>query len=53
MYYFGKFIQAAGLTIILFDYVRTFPELMSRKVLLIGILLFVFGWIINKFLLKQ
>ena len=52
MYFVGKLAQAAGLTIILIDFIRKFPNLMSPKVLGVGVLLFIFGWIINKFLLK-
>jgi len=53
MYYVGKLIQGLGLTIILFDYLRTFPELMSRKILIIGIVMFTAGWVLNRYLLKQ
>ena len=53
MYYVGKLIQGLGLTIILFDYLRTFPELMSRMILVIGVAMFTFGWVLNRFLLKK
>jgi len=49
----GKLIQGLGLSVILFDYVRNFPELMSRKILIVGIVMFILGWIINKYLLKN
>lgn len=52
MYKLAKCAEGTGLAVIAFDYVRNFPELMSRKVLLIGILIFVFGWMIERFLLK-
>lgn len=53
MFYAGKLIQAAGLAIILFDFIRSFPELMSRTVLCAGIGIFTAGWLINRFLIKQ
>lgn len=52
MYYIAKIAQAAGLGVILIDYLRHFPELMNRRVLAAGIMLFVFGWVIQKFFLK-
>ena len=53
MYYLGKIFQAAGLGIITFNFFRSFPQVMSRQVLMIGILLFAAGWIIQKYLLKS
>ncbi len=53
MYYLAKIVQASGLTVVVIGYLVSFPNLMSRKALLIGIVLFAFGWIIEKFLLKK
>lgn len=53
MYYLGKIIQATGLTIILIDYIRFFPQLMSRIVLCVGIGVFTLGWLINRFFMKN
>ena len=53
MYYLAKFAQASGLTVISIGYVLSFPHLMSRRLLSLGIMLFVFGWIIERFLLKH
>jgi len=53
MYYLGKILQATGLTIILIDFLRKFPQLMSRTVLCVGIGIFTFGWIINRFFIKN
>lgn len=53
MYYLAKLAQASGLTVILVGYALSFPDLMSRKVLLLGIILFAFGWIIDRFLLRN
>ena len=52
MYYIAKFAQAAGLTIILIEFVRNFPNLMNYRILGVGITVFLFGWIITRFLLK-
>ena len=53
MYYLAKLAQAAGLTIILIGFLRKFPHLMNPRILLVGIALFLFGWIIDQFLLKK
>lgn len=53
MYYLAKAAQLAGMLIIAVDFVLKFPGLMSRQVLGAGILLFAFGWIIQKYLLKS
>jgi len=52
MYYLAKVFQAAGLAIITIDFMRHFPQVMNRKILTLGILLFGMGWVIQKFLLK-
>jgi len=52
MYIIAKIAQAAGLTLILIDYLRHFPELMDRRILAIGILLFLAGWMVQRFMLK-
>ena len=53
MYYVCKTLQAGGLTIIFIGFLRSFPEVMDRKVLTMAILIFVFGWAIERFLLKR
>ena len=53
MYYIGKLAQAAGLTIILIGFIQRFPNLMDYKTLLLGVAIFLFGWIINKFFLQK
>lgn len=53
MYYLGKIFQAAGMVIIGYDFFRNFPALMSQKVLAAGMILFVSGWIINHYLLRN
>lgn len=53
MFYLSKIAQAAGLAVILWGFATSFPNVMSRQALAIGILLFVFGWIVQNFLLKK
>ena len=52
MYHIAKIAQAAGLTIIGVDFIRSFPAVMNRKILSTGIILFLFGWIIERYMLK-
>jgi len=52
MYYIAKFIQAAGLTLILVSFLNNFPKLMDYKILILGIIVFIFGWIVQRFMLK-
>ncbi|MBI4436162.1 MAG: hypothetical protein HY590_01960 [Candidatus Omnitrophica bacterium] len=49
MYYIVKFIQAAGLSIILIGFLQKFPALMSPKVFLLGVGIFMLGWLINRY----
>lgn len=53
MFYFAKVLQALGLTVILIEFSRNFPELMSYQVFLFGIAVFATGWIINRFITKK
>ena len=53
MYYVAKMLQAAALSIILIDFLRNFPELMSRTVLIVCIALFTCGWIINRYFVRK
>lgn len=52
-YYLAKILQAAGLTIVLVAFIARFPELMSHNTLMVGLLIFAMGWIMQKFLIKQ
>lgn len=53
MYYVGKLFQGLGLGLILVDYLRHFPDLMSRQVFWVGTGIFAFGWVLNRYLLKK
>lgn len=53
MYCIAKIAQASGLTILLIGFLKDFPRLMSPKVFGIGALIFVFGWIVQRFMLRR
>lgn len=53
MFYLAKIIQSCGLLLVLIDFIRKFPNLMSPRILVLGILIFFTGWIIERFLLKR
>jgi hypothetical protein len=53
MYYLAKLLQATALTIILIDFLRYFPNVMSRQVLGICIGLFAAGWLIERILQRR
>ncbi len=53
MYYLAKIAQAAGLTIIIVNFITYFPKLLNFKIFLTGGILFLFGWIVQRFLLKS
>jgi hypothetical protein len=52
MFYVSKGFQAAGLVIILAGFFMKFPSLMSPKIFGVGILFFIIGWTIERYLLK-
>jgi len=52
MYYIAKLAQAAGLTVLLVAFIKNFPDLMSYRILGVGVGLFLVGWIVNRYLLK-
>lgn len=52
MYYLAKIAQAAGLATVGMGFITAFPGIISGKIFGIGTLIFVFGWIVEAFLLK-
>lgn len=48
MLFMAKLAQATGMTVVMFDFVRKFPDLMSPKILGIGVLIFGIGWLMQK-----
>lgn len=53
MYYIAKIAQATGLTVILIGFLKDFPRLMNPRIFGVGALIFVFGWIIQHFILRR
>lgn len=53
MFYVAKILEAAGLGIILLGFLTAFPNLMNRQLLGVAIVLFICGWLIEKYLLKN
>jgi len=53
MYYVAKIIQAGGLTLILIGFLLKFPKLMNPRLFIVGLIIFLAGWISEKFLLKK
>lgn len=49
MGFIGKFAQAAGLAVILIGFLQRFPALMNPKLFLLGLGVFMLGWLINRF----
>ena len=49
MYYISKGLQLIGLLIIGIGFISKFPKLMDYKLLGIGIIFFIMGWIVQKF----
>ena len=49
MYYISKGLQFIGLLIIGIGFILQFPELMDYKLLGIGSLFSIMGWIVHKF----
>ena len=48
MYVIAKFAQAAGLAIILIGFIQKFPKVMNPKIFLLGLGLFMAGWLLNR-----
>jgi len=53
MYYLSKICQASALGIIAYGFVMHFPNLMGHNIFLLGIVLFVLGWTVERFFLRK
>ena len=53
MYWLAKVFQAAGLGVIAWGFIKHFPNLMPHNVLLVALVFFAAGWIIQTYLLKK
>mgnify|MGYP001408856604 CR=1 FL=1 len=49
MYYISKGLQFIGLLVIGVGFISNFPNLMEYKLLGIGGIFFIMGWIVQKF----
>lgn len=53
MYYVAKIAQAAGLAITAVGFVAAFPKLVDMRIFSVGVLFFLFGWIVEQYLLRK
>ena len=53
MYYISKGLQLIGLLVIGIGFVSHFPNLLDYKLLGMGTLFFIMGWIVDKFGLSK
>ena len=53
MYYFAKILEAVGLGIILIGFIAGFPNVMSPRFFISGLILFGIGWAILKLGIKK
>ena len=52
MYYIAKSLEFLGLFIILIGFLINFPGLMKPEFFISGFILFMIGWIIDKYILE-
>ena len=52
MYYGAKGLELLGITMIGIGFIIKFPRLMDPKFLLAGVVFFVVGWVIEKYILQ-
>ena len=53
MYWVAKVFQAAGLGVMAMGFIKYYPNMMSRNLLLVSVLFFAIGWIIQAYMLKK
>jgi len=53
MYYVARISQAIGLAIMMIGFITTFPELINSRYLVVGLLLFLIGWLIQRYMLQE
>jgi len=53
MYYLAKAAQFCGLIVIGVDFALKFPKLMNPKILIAGMFLWAFGFIVERYMLKR
>ena len=52
MYYIAKSLEFLGLFIILIGFLINFPKLMDSYFFIYGLVLFIIGWIVDKYILQ-
>ena len=52
MYYISKSLEFLGLFIMLVGFLIRFPKLMDYNFFISGLILFIIGWIIDKYILE-
>ncbi|MDO8674806.1 MAG: hypothetical protein Q7K71_01655 [Candidatus Omnitrophota bacterium] len=53
MYWAAKIFQAAGLAIMILGFIGHFPKTMPLNILLLSIVFFAIGWVIQVIVLKK
>jgi hypothetical protein len=53
MYWIAKTFQATGLGIMAWGFVKNYPSLMPRNIILLAGLFFIIGWIIQTYMLRK
>ena len=52
LFYLSKVVQASGLLAIAIGFVTKFPQVMDVKLWGVGLLIFIFGWGLERYFLK-
>ena len=52
MYYIAKGLEFLGLVVMLIGFVFNFPKLMNPYFFIYGLVLFLTGWVLDKYILK-
>ena len=53
MYYISKGFQFVGLLVIGIGFISKFPQLIDYKLIGIGLIFFIMGWVVQKFGLDE
>jgi len=52
MYYIAKSLELLGLFVILVGFITSFPKLMNPYFFTYGLILFITGWVLDKYILE-
>ena len=53
MYWTAKVFQAAGLAVMILGFIKHLPNMMPHNVLLLSVVFFAVGWVIQAAMLKK